>query len=113
MVNLKPVDRVSCAPYSMLCLLQQLWQNFALSRRDPLLVPWRQQILLSACIWTSEVCCALQSMLDKTHSVLQSLIEADSAEGERSSGNHDALPDKHGPSLSRCQVVLMIVFSWH
>ena len=48
-------------------------------------------------------------MLDKTHSVLQSLIEADSAEGERSSGDHDALLDKHAPSLNRCHVLLMIL----
>ena len=66
-------------------------------------------ISCSADIWTLDVCCAVQSMLDKTHSVLQSLIEADSTEGERSSGDHDALLDKHAPSLRRYQVLLMTV----
>ena len=56
------------------------------------------------CIQATDACCPLQSMLDKTHSVLQSLVEAESAEGERSSGDHDVLLDKHAPSLNRCLV---------
>ena len=62
----------------------------------------------SADEWTLDACCAVQSMQDKTHSVLQSLVEADSAEGERSSGDHDALLDKHAPSLNRCYVLFRV-----
>ena len=59
--------------------------------------------------WTTDAYFPLQSMLDKTHSVLQSLIEADSAEGDRSSSDYDALLDKHPPSLNRCQFHRTIV----
>lgn len=40
-------------------------------------------------------------MLDKTHSVLQSLMEGASSDGERSMGNPDGLPASLASNLSR------------
>lgn len=59
---------------------------------------------LQPCTCHREVTCCVhvsQSLLDKTHSVLQSLVEQASSDGERPLGNPDGFPASLASTLSR------------